>query len=1302
MPTPVRRRLRLARRGAWYALAGVLVLMALVAGVASQLLPLAERHPDRIAAWLSDRAQRPVAFDHVTTQWTRRGPLLRVDGLRIGEGADAVPIGEAEILVSQYAGLLPGRSFTELRLRGLALVLERGDDGRWQVRGLPGQAQAGDDPLDTLQRLGELQVIDGRLTVVAPGLGIDATLPRVDLRLRVQGDRVRAAARAWSREGAAPVDGVLDLDRDTGDGRAYVAVRQADLAAWAPLLRAGGIGVEAGAGRAALWAELRAHRIALVTLDADLQTLRLHGAPYAVDGAAAQAAPQLAVQRLQARARWQAVAGGWRFDAPLLRIQQQADKAPASLDGIVVAGGDHVALLADGIDAAPLLALAVLSDRVPTGVRRWLQAARPGLRLDEVVVYGRADGPLHVHARVDDLDFASQGDAPGLSGVAGTLQGDGDGAVFEFDAGKQVRFDWPRGFGARHEVAVRGRLVGWHDGQGWSLQTPSLRMDGEGYGAALRGGLHFEGDGTRPVIDLVAVLDPAALTTARRFWVRHKMSPATLRWLDAALLDGEVRDGRALLSGDLDDWPFAAGSGLFRAEADLVDATIRFQERWPAATDLDARVVFEGDGFSVAGSAALGGVPVQRLEGGIAHFGKTGLQVRAETATDAARLLALLRDSPLREQHGETLQALRASGPVAATFALDLPLHAVGGRSTLGGDIDLRGARLAETRWDLAFSNARGKVRYDGAGFSAEGLRVVRDGQPGVLDLRAGAPHVRDRGQAFEAELEAALSATDLLQRAPQLAWLAPYIEGRSDWTTRVSLPTGSAGAPAAAGRLQLRSNLVGMALDLPAPLDKQAAAALPTTVETRLPLGEGEIGVVLGDRLALRARTRQGRTGVRVVLGGERVADAPPAHGLVATGQAGTLDAIDWVTLATGAAGTADDGGDAGQGGGLPLQRIDIAARQLRLLGGTFANTRIRALPASGGTAVQFEGAALAGSLLLPGAEGATLAGRLQRLHWRSANDATSDGADKPGDAAAERAAATAAIASDTTDPARVPPLNLVVDDLRFGGAVLGTASLQTRRIATGMRIEQLRTRAPGQRIDASGEWTGRGAAARTRLQVALDSEDFGALLAGFGYGGRIAGGDGEADFEAAWPGNPARFRLDALQGRLALTMKDGRLVEIEPGAGRVLGLLSLAELPRRLTLDFSDFFSKGFAFNRIGGTVRFANGQARSDDLVIDGPAAEINIRGSADLRAQTFDQTIEVLPRSGNLLTAVGAITGGPVGAAVGAVANAVLQKPLSEINARVYRVTGPWKDPEVEVTSRAQAQQPASNGATPPPG
>jgi uncharacterized protein YhdP len=338
--------------------------------------------------------------------------------------------------------------------------------------------------------------------------------------------------------------------------------------------------------------------------------------------------------------------------------------------------------------------------------------------------------------------------------------------------------------------------------------------------------------------------------------------------------------------------------------------------------------------------------------------------------------------------------------------------------------------------------------------------------------------------------------------------------------------------------------------------------------------------------------------------------------------------------------------------------------------------------VPAANGTAVTVAGPSLAGALLVPDADSAAIAGRFERVHWRAANGKAGAASEAP-----------------DVDPAKLPPLTFDIAELRIGDARLGSARVRTQPVAAGLRIEQLQVRAPKQRIDVGGDWLGRGAGARTRMQVTVDSDDFGALLAGFGFGGQLDGGAGSAKFDAGWAGSPAAFKLAALEGTLALDAKDGRLVEIEPGAGRVLGLLSVAQLPKRLTLDFRDFFAKGFAFNRIDGHVRVAGGSARSDDLRIDGPAAQIRIRGAADLRAQTFDQTIEVLPKAGNLLTVAGAIAGGPVGAAIGAAANAVLNKPLRELAAKTYRVTGPWKDPKVEVLKREQSRVSAARAEAP---
>ncbi|MNV54793.1 hypothetical protein D3C71_1470020 [compost metagenome] len=216
--------------------------------------------------------------------------------------------------------------------------------------------------------------------------------------------------------------------------------------------------------------------------------------------------------------------------------------------------------------------------------------------------------------------------------------------------------------------------------------------------------------------------------------------------------------------------------------------------------------------------------------------------------------------------------------------------------------------------------------------------------------------------------------------------------------------------------------------------------------------------------------------------------------------------------------------------------------------------------------------------------------------------------------------------------------------------------------------------------------------AQARTEATANVQTEDLGDLMQRLGYGGQVRSGQGQMQLQVNWNAAPMAFSVANLEGGLSMNLRNGQLLEVEPGAGRVLGLLSVAQLPRRLMLDFRDLFSKGLAFNHVEGAVRFGGGMASTDKIAIEAPAANITIRGQTDLRSQQFDQTIDVNPRSGNLLTVVGAVAGGPVGAAVGAAANAVLGKPLGEIGSKTYKVTGPWKDPKVEVIDRDSPRTP----------
>src|SRR5690606_269167 len=248
----------------------------------------------------------------------------------------------------------------------------------------------------------------------------------------------------------------------------------------------------------------------------------------------------------------------------------------------------------------------------------------------------------------------------------------------------------------------------------------------------------------------------------------------------------------------------------------------------------------------------------------------------------------------------------------------------------------------------------------------------------------------------------------------------------------------------------------------------------------------------------------------------------------------------------------------------GLPLREVDVQVDRLLVGGGSFGSVHLANGTGEADAQLRFDGAAMAGTLTLPKAGGDALSGHFERLHWQRP---------EPGARTHAGSNEDDAVPGDGPDPALIPPIRISVGELRVDQALLGSATLHTRPVPGGMRIEQLETQSPLHHVVLSGEWTGRGAQARTRTPARVASGDFGQLLEGLGYRGHLRGGDGRMELAASWPASPAGFRTDLLEGHLQLSVQDGQIVELEPGAGRLLGLLSIAELPRRLSLDFRDF---------------------------------------------------------------------------------------------------------------------------------
>jgi uncharacterized protein YhdP len=181
------------------------------------------------------------------------------------------------------------------------------------------------------------------------------------------------------------------------------------------------------------------------------------------------------------------------------------------------------------------------------------------------------------------------------------------------------------------------------------------------------------------------------------------------------------------------------------------------------------------------------------------------------------------------------------------------------------------------------------------------------------------------------------------------------------------------------------------------------------------------------------------------------------------------------------------------------------------------------------------------------------------------------------------------------------------------------------------------------------------------------------------------ITGESMDVAFELGWGGGPRSDFLAMLDGNVRIRIDDGQLEEVEPGAGRMLGLISFVALPRRLSLDFRDVFNKGFGYDKIAGTFNIEDGVAATCDLSLEGPAADIGIVGRVDLAKQQYEQAAVVSANVGNTLPLVGAVVGGPPGAAAMLIFSQIFRKPLQEVGQVFYGISGSWEEPAIESVS-----------------
>jgi uncharacterized protein YhdP len=276
--------------------------------------------------------------------------------------------------------------------------------------------------------------------------------------------------------------------------------------------------------------------------------------------------------------------------------------------------------------------------------------------------------------------------------------------------------------------------------------------------------------------------------------------------------------------------------------------------------------------------------------------------------------------------------------------------------------------------------------------------------------------------------------------------------------------------------------------------------------------------------------------------------------------------------------------------------------------------------------------------------------------------------------------------------DPRDIPALRITSKTLVWDGRRFEDFRLEATRVWNGLVIHNLQLSAPDLSARVAGDWRVTRNAQQSVLRLELESADFGEAFTALGLDSGLTGGEGKLVANLRWPDAPTRIGWDGLEGTAQVDIEDGRFDNLDPGAGRLLGLINLQFLPRRLTLDFSDIFREGYSFDTIRGSYTIRGSGIYTTDTEIIGPAADVGITGRTDARAEEYDQVVTVTPHLKSALPIAGFLVGGlPVGAAV-FLADSVFNvgKGLDRASRITYRVTGSWEDPQVEILSAPEPE------------
>jgi len=1251
-----------------YAGAGFVILLAIAVGLFRLFLPKLPEYQDDIKRWAGQAIGMQVEFSAMNARWRLSGPELNFyDAALVAAGSDEATIAANEISVGVgLMRLLLDRKLVVDRIvvRGTTLDLQYSIDGDLLIQDMTIEDLAALVPVRT-ENAGDVEFVGQDITiryqheldaVQSFRIGL-VEISRDEDELRIEasldlpagfGSRLDISAnqRIGDREGRT-------IWQVFADGRSL------DLPNWSRLGLAEMPMIASGTADISLWMELTQAGLEKATANLAIDELSVDGAqqsfPFDVDGR---------IEYSRTEAGWLLAAENFRmrtvdnvWPASSIQVQVRPGEAENTIEA-VVANASYVRFddLRYLLPWLPAETQALYKSFSPTGELRELRA--------DIVAPGSAQFRFDVSAQLEDAGMAANGKFPGIRGFTGSLRANRSGGRLEFDA-SNLRVNVPQYVSETlvFDDAI-GTVIWRRNSDGIIVLSDSVRLRNADFDSQSSLQVRIPEDGTAPVVDLESHWSINDIASAKRFLPGEVMSPVLYRWLNEALVSGVVTKGTTVLTGPLDKFPFDGGEGRFRVDAHLENATLRYHKNWPAAELRSLDLVVDGTHlFSDRNMAVNAGNRVSDARIEIADLRNPVLTIDAFATGSLASIRNFSRRSPIAAVFGGQLDNVQVGGDASFNLSLTYPMRDRNSYEfttriqTSGGSVSVDG-------FPAPVTNLNGIVTVTRDSISSESLFGHFLGEQVDIELTRAGDDMPSN--SVIARVTGRMTATGLIEELGLP--LGNFVSGSAEYHANLLFPRAGLTEPAPL-QIAITSNLKGIGIDLPLPLtklpeDERPLAALIEFVAAGRITSNGS----LDDDIKWSVDFRDEGNGWDFDRGALAVGggypDLPETRGMHIQGQTDEIRLNDWLSIAK----TPDDAD--GVGVGDRIRSIDLTIANLYLFGQHLQDPRVVVDRGADEWLVQVEGAQAEGAVTIP----YDLPG--DRPIVLDMKTLTLPGSDEPGGGA------------DDLDPRTLAAISIKASEFALGNRHLGAVEAQFVRTPDGLRATGVKAIDESFSIEADAGWVVDPQAKnrqKTYVTGKLISQNVKQTMQRLDYTPGIDSDDMEMKIDVSWAGGPREDFLEDLEGEVEVRLGAGQMVEVEPGAGRIFGLMSVVALPRRLALDFSDVLDKGFGFDAILGTFHIENGNAYTCNLSLDGPAADIGIAGRAGLAARDYEQTAIVSANVGNTLPLVGVVVAGPQVAAALLIFSQIFKKPLQEMGQIYYGIDGSFDDPDVEVAN-----------------